>query len=106
MGTYGTVPKEHFEWVEGESLLSTYQQNRSLKRMFCSVCGSFIAGTHDLDPTNIFISLGSLDSEIDFEIEYQQFINSRAKWVRLDRSIKPHNEWPEWVYDKVGKKDV
>jgi len=106
MGTYGTISKECFDWVEGESLLSTYQQNRSLKRMFCSVCGSFIAGIHDLDPSNIFISLGSLDSQVVFEIEYQQFINSRANWVQLDRSIKAHNEWPEWVYEKVGKKDA
>jgi len=106
MGAYGTIPKENFSWTEGESVISTYQQNKNLKRMFCSICGSFIAGIHDLDPVNIFISLGSLDSEVNFEIEYQQFINSKANWVQLDASIKLHSEWPQWVYEKVGKKDA
>ena len=74
--------------------------------MFCSKCGSFLAGTHDLDPENIFISLGSLDSNADIEIQYQQFISSRAEWVNLDKNIKLHEEWPEWVYEKIGGKDA
>lgn len=106
MGTYGTIPKEDFSWVKGESLLSVYQQNKFLKRMFCSVCGSFIAGTHDLDPANVFISLGCLESGSDIKIEYQQFINSKAHWVQPDKSIKLHDEWPKWVYEKMGKIDV
>lgn len=74
--------------------------------MFCSICGSFLAGTHDLDSANIFISLGSLDSTADIEIQYQQFVCSRAEWVKLDKSIKFHDEWPEWVYEKIGRKDA
>ena len=104
MGSYGTIPKEYFRWVEGEELLTIYQQNKSLKRLFCSVCGSFIAGTHDLDPANIFLSLGCLDSEIDLEIQYQQFIDSKASWVSLDKSIKLHDQWPDWVYETFGNK--
>lgn len=106
MGTYGTVPKNLFRWVQGKDLISTYQQNENLKRMFCSQCGSFLAGTHDLDLNNIFISLGSLDSNADIEIQYQQFINSKAEWVKLDKNIKFHEEWPKWVYEKIGRKDA
>lgn len=104
MGSYGTVEKERFRWVEGEGLLGVYEQNKSLKRMFCSQCGSFIAGTHKLDPANIFISLGCLESDEQVEIEYQQFVNSKANWVQLDETIQMHKEWPAWVYEKVGKK--
>jgi len=106
MGTYGTIPKSDFHWTKGVELLTSYNQNKSLKRIFCSACGSFIAGTHDLDSENIFLSLGCLESEIDLKIKYQQFVDSKASWISLDENIRQHSEWPEWVYEKVRKKDT
>ena len=71
--------------------------------MFCSVCGSSIAATHDLDTANIYISLGCLEPEIDIDIQYQQFVKSKASWVELDTSIRLHDEWLDWVYERIGK---
>lgn len=102
-GTYGTIARSKFTWLAGENLLQTYQQNKFLRRKFCSSCGSFMISLHDLDPSNIFISLGCLDSVDNINIDYQQFVDSKANWVSLDKSVKQHSDWPEWVLAKIDK---
>jgi len=100
-GSYGTLSSYNFHWLKGESLLSSYKQNERLIRQFCSQCGSPIVSHHSLAPDQCFISLGSLDSDHGVSIEYQQFVASKANWSSVNEGIRQHQEWPQWVYDKV-----
>ena len=84
-------------------MLRSYQQNKSLARKFCSVCGSYVASLHDLDPSNIFLSLGCLELDDNIGIEYQQFVDSKANWLSLDLNVEQHANWPEWVLKKIEK---
>ncbi len=103
-GTYGTVPKDNFEWLQGEELLSNFNQNENLQRSFCFQCGSFLKSVHKLDPTNVFISIGCIDTTIDeLEIEYQQFTESKAPWHRLDSEIKSYRNWPKWALERARR---
>lgn len=95
MGAHGTVQRENFNWVAGEDLIKCYAQNESCDRFFCSVCGYYILSTHKLDPANYFLSLGCLELSQDIEIEYQQFVASKADWAKLDPYIPKHNSWPD-----------
>lgn len=103
-GTYGTVPKDDFKWLQGEELLSNFNQNENLQRSFCSLCGSFIKSVHKLDPANVFISIGCIETTIDdLKIEYQQFTESKAPWHRLDSGIKSHEKWPKWALERAKR---
>ena len=102
-GAYGTVPKKDFEWLSGKSLVSKYEQNDNLERSFCSKCGSFLLSEHQLDPENVFLSLGCLSAHESIKIEYQQFVDSRADWCSVSPEITSHAAWPKWVLEKARK---
>jgi len=106
-GTYGTVPKSDFKWLQGEGLVSNYSQNENLERSFCSVCGSLLKSEHHLDPSNVFLSLGCLESASeDLTIEYQQFVESKASWHQLDPKIKSHRKWPKWALERAKRNSL
>ncbi|OUS24782.1 hypothetical protein A9Q99_23600 [Gammaproteobacteria bacterium 45_16_T64] len=96
MGAYGSVPKHEFSWIQGEELLTRYQQNTTTTRLFCSSCGSFLLTTHSADKQNVFITLGCLDSEMESGPEYHQFMGSKASWENNHDAIAQHDAWPEW----------
>lgn len=96
MGSYGSVPKNEFKWTEGEELLSTYQQNETTRRLFCSRCGSYLVTTHSKDKYNVFITLGCLETDIKSKPEFHQFVDSRAGWDTNTYNLKLHTGWPEW----------
>jgi len=95
-GAYASVEKDAFTWLKGEEKLVRFNQNENLVRAFCSGCGSFLVSVHRLVPNLIFISLGAMDSELELEIEYQQFVASKANWSNVDPNIKQYDEWPPW----------
>ena len=101
MGVYGTIKKDKLVWLAGEGLLSSYQQNEALLRMFCSLCGSTLASTHALSPSKIYLALGCLDDQQNIKIDYQQFVESKASWVTVDRAIEAHAGWPEWIKQRI-----
>ena len=103
MGVYGTVAQASFEWLRGEGLVSVYQQTDSTNRMFCSQCGSNLISTHTLTPSQVYVSLGSLDDTAGIKIKYQQFTASKAAWTKLDSQILSFVEWPDWVAKHINK---
>jgi len=104
MAAYGAVQRSDFAWANGEGLLHTYQQNELSNRVFCSKCGSCVVSHHDLAPDFYFVSLGCLDSHNEIDIEYQQFVASKAEWVNLDPTIEQCEAYPEWVFERYSKK--
>jgi len=103
MGAYGSVPKADFRWIAGEEHISVYQQTEHTKRLFCSTCGSFLASTHELAPSQIYISLGCLAASEHLEVEYQQFVGSKANWVHLNQDITQYATWPDWIHKRLEK---
>lgn len=101
MGAYGTVELGDLIWTSGEEKIKRYDQSDQINRWFCSDCGCYLASFHVLTPSRLYLSLGCLTSGEPAEIEYQQFLDSKACWVEVDQKIKGYREWPDWVYEEL-----
>jgi len=93
-GAYGSVAKADFSWTLGEASLTTYIQNENTRRLFCSGCGSYLLTTYTLEPQTVFVTLGSLDADA-VSISYQQFVDSKATWCKIDKNIRMYEDWPD-----------
>lgn len=96
MSACGTVDVLDFTWTRGEDAISTYAQNNSINRLFCSKCGSYLATTHAKAPGQTFIALGCLDATVECEPEFHQFAGSKAKWCKIQTELPQFEGWADW----------
>lgn len=94
-GAYGEVKEDHLVWPQGKALLGEYRVSDLLRKFFCKNCGSTIATHHQSWPEYYYLSLGCLDGNPDVEIEYHQFVDSKASWVKIGDELAQYAEWPD-----------
>jgi len=92
---YGGVALENFKWVQGKNQLKVFSATSLLTKYFCTNCGSTLASTHQSWPEYIYISLGCLDEHAAINLEYHQFVASKANWETINDEIRQFDEWPE-----------
>lgn len=102
MGAYGKIAKTDFAWVSGTEKLNTYMQNENLERMFCSNCSSTLLSVHALNKKFVYLSLGCLVSSAELEIEYQQFVKSKACWFTPNPELKCFEAYPPWIQEAIS----
>jgi len=51
--------------------------------------------THTAEPENVFVTLGTIDGELNQDIEYRQFSSQRPDWNLCDDSIDEYQNWAE-----------
>lgn len=61
--TYVSLPKNDLVYLSGENLLSVYYSSKTIKRKFCSVCGSNIEWSGSKNyPDWVSITLSTFDT--------------------------------------------
>lgn len=91
--TFGEAKKEHFRWLQGEQLLSTYTASNGAQRSFCSHCGASLifkpsSGQQDV----VEFALGTLDTDINLQPDAHIFVTDKVNWIRLDDDLKRYNQ--------------
>ena len=89
---YGTVDRNQFEWTSGQEVLQFFQPTTKSKRHFCSRCSSFLLTEHEIEPDNVFVTLGTIDDQLNQKIEYRQFSKDRPAWSRSKTKIQDYPE--------------
>lgn len=92
--TFAAVPKEHFNWLQGESSLSTYQAPNGTQRQFCCQCGSSLtfAPAHDTGEF-VEVTLGTLDTPLDTIVpDAHIYVGSKANWSVLCDGLPQFSE--------------
>jgi len=102
MGAYGKIAKEDFTWLKGAEYLSSFMQNENPERVFCSRCGSTMSSIHALNKEDVYISLGCLGAPEKLEIEYQQFVQSKAEWFTPSSELESYESWPPWIQEAIS----
>jgi len=83
---YALVDAEEFEWLSGESLLSSYISKQGFGLQFCSKCGSTLCGIYD---GNIHgVTLGCINGDSEIEIGYHIYVGSKAGWEIIPESVR------------------
>lgn len=79
--TFGSVKRENFQWLQGETELVAYQAPNGTVRRFCKHCGSSLSFAPHIGTVDIIeITLGSLDSPIDQRPDAHIYVGSKANW--------------------------
>lgn len=73
------VPRNAFQWIEGESHLGSYESSPGKLRRFCSLCGSHLVADRPDQPV-ILLRLGCVDSEIAGRPQANIWRSDGADW--------------------------
>jgi len=87
---YALVDPEDFEWLSGESLLTSYAGEHGFGLLFCSKCGSTLCGVFDNKIHGI--TLGCLNEDPKIEIGRHLYVGSKASWEVLPEGVLQYEE--------------
>lgn len=87
---YALVEPQEFEWLAGESLLTTCSSKYGFGLQFCSQCGSTLCGT--LNGLIHGVTLGCLNGEPEIEIGQHIYVGSKASWEVIPEGVIQFNE--------------
>lgn len=77
--TAAGVLKDHFRWVEGEELLSSYESSPGKKRYFCSNCGSQLVAERQ-ESSRLVLRVATLDEDPGVQPSFQIWKAHEVAW--------------------------
>jgi hypothetical protein len=86
-GTTAGMQPGAFRITAGEQLLSSWESSPGIHRHFASCCGSPIYKQEKNDPNEIYIRLGTLDTDPEVVVDVHYAVGSKAPWVVIEDSI-------------------
>jgi len=89
------VKSENFEITSGREKISVYKAQLPYKydRCFCSVCGTALGEV--LSDMNSFpINANCLDSEVEIENKFHEFVSEKPSWLKIGDDAKQFAEHP------------
>ncbi|WP_353505456.1 GFA family protein [Microbulbifer variabilis] len=87
------VDPNEFEWLSGESLLTSFIGKYGYGLQFCKNCGSTLCTIHN---GKVFqVTLGSVNGSPDIEISQHIFVGSKANWEVIPKGVLQFHEGPE-----------
>ncbi len=90
---FASVDPAHFQWVEGEALLTVYESKQGAGKQFCRVCGSMLTGTYKGEVMGV--ALGCLNEDPGVDIEAHIFVGSKANWDVVPEEVPQYETYPE-----------
>ena len=89
---YALVEPEEFEWLSGESLLTSYIGKHGFGLQFCSNCGSTLCGI--FNNTVHGVTLGCVNGDPKIEIGRHIYVGSKASWEVIPEGVVQYQEAP------------
>ncbi len=87
---YALVEPDHFQWVSGENLLTSYVGEHGFGLQFCKICGSTICGIYKGQIHGI--TLGCVNGDPKIEIGMHIYVGSKAKWEIIPEGVLQYQE--------------
>lgn len=87
---YALVESGEFEWLSGESLLTSYVGQQDFGLQFCSKCGSTLCGT--FEGVVHGVTLGCVNGDPGIELGKHIYVGSKASWETIPEGIPRYQE--------------
>lgn len=87
-GTTAGVLAAQLHFLEGQSLLASWESSSGIYRYFASCCGSPIYKEESENPDTLGFRLGTLDSDPGVRVTQHYMVGSRAPWVTLNDGLE------------------
>ncbi|SIT05014.1 GFA family protein [Neptunomonas antarctica] len=84
------VMREHFRWLKGESLLSSFESSAGKQRYFCSVCGTHLVAERENQP-HVILRVATLDKDPGIKPEAHIWVSHDKAWLEY-KGIPAHAE--------------
>lgn len=91
--TYAAFPISNVKFLSGTP--KSYRSSEAAIRRHCDNCGSPIDFTFDVDPSVIWLTIGSLDRPELMPSTENWFIKGKLPWIHTDENIPSWLELPE-----------
>ncbi|MDQ8036849.1 MAG: GFA family protein [Pedobacter sp.] len=89
-GSYGSVRREQFRFLQGEEHLVPYESSEGVRRRFCSACGaSLLWLSEHRFPEWVSFALGTLDTPFVPPKQRHIHVASKAEWHEVT------DAWPQ-----------
>ena len=89
---YALVNDGQFEWLLGESLLTSYVGEHGFGLQFCSKCGSTLVGIYKGEVHGV--TLGCLNDDPDIQLSRHIYVDSKASWELIAEGVPQFKEAP------------
>ena len=93
--TWGTVTRSAFRWVSGEENLRRYSFSERSESIFCQTCSATLLVDFKVYPDQLYITLGTVDGEINLPDGFHQFVGSKASWYEITDDLPQHQGWDD-----------
>lgn len=87
------APQNGFQWLRGETLLSSYTKENGYRHAFCSRCGSPMPNKFRGLPL-FSVPAGSIEGDPLVDIKVQLFVASKANWEKGQLEGKQFDDMP------------
>ncbi len=87
---YALVAPQQFNWLSGESLLTSYIGVEGFGLQFCSQCGSTLCGIYK--GVIHGVTLGCLNGDPKVELGKHIFVGSKASWETIPEGVPQYEE--------------
>lgn len=87
---YALVEPQQFNWLSGESILTSYISVEGFGLQFCSKCGSTLCGIYK--GVIHGITLGCINGDPKIELGKHIFVGSKARWETIPEGVPQYKE--------------
>jgi len=87
---YASVEPKEFEWLSGESLLTSYVNKQGFGIQFCSKCGSTLCGV--FGGAIHGVTLGCVNGDPNIELGEHIYVGSKASWEVIPEGVLQYQE--------------
>ena len=92
--TWGGIAGNELSFVSGEDELQSYSFSENADSMFCGTCGSTVLVDFKPEAEMLYITLGTVDGDVDCPDGFHQFVGSKAGWDEICDDLPQHDGWP------------
>ncbi len=89
---FALVEPEQFQWLLGESLLTSYIGCEGFGLQFCSKCGSTLSGVYN--GVIHGVTLGCINDDPKVELCRHIYVGSKASWETIAEGVPQYEEGP------------
>jgi len=87
------VEPQEFEWLSGESLLTSYLNQEGYGVKFCKKCGSTLCTVHQDEVLQV--ALGCVNGDPEIEIGRHIYVGSKASWEVIPQDVPQYDTTPD-----------
>jgi len=92
--TWGGVARDEFSYESGADNVGIYSFSEKADSLFCKTCSSTILVDFKPEADMLYITLGTVDGDIDCPDGFHEFVGSKAPWYEICDDLPQYDNQP------------